>query len=156
MLTYLNNGDKIQWHQNVLKSAQGKKLVVPFSDKNICQFLFANICGEDRDIIDYLTVCNNYHTLVLKNIPQMTSKDLPQLKKFILLVDELYEHKVKLICSSDVPMNELFVPDENTPKDDILAFNRTLKRLEEMQTRSYLQKLHPLQKKKTFNFSFLN
>lgn len=106
MLTYLNNGDKIQWHHNVLKSAQGKKLVVPFSDKymisiscwssdrNICQFLFANICGEDRDIIDYLTVCNNYHTLVLKNIPQMTSKDLPQLKKFILLVDELYEHKV--------------------------------------------------------------
>ena len=86
--------------------------------------------------------------MVLKNIPVFTMNSMTHLRRFITLVDELYQYKVKLICTTEAPLPKLFQLDRNSVLDEVFASDRTISRLEEMQTVHYLQTLHFLQKPK--------
>ena len=86
--------------------------------------------------------------MVLKNIPVFTMDSLTELRRFITLVDELYQYKVKLICTTEAPLAKLFQLNRESALAEVFACDRTLSRLEEMQSNHYLQTLHFLQKPK--------
>ena len=86
--------------------------------------------------------------MVLKNIPVFTMNSMTELRRFITLVDELYQYKVKLICTTEAPLSKQFQLNRDSVLDEVFACDRTISRLEEMQTVHYLQTLHFLQKPK--------
>jgi cell division protein ZapE len=95
-------------------------------------FSFAQLCGEPKGARDYLTLASQIDTLVLTHIPQFTSEKQNESRRFITLIDILYDYKVTLICSAEVAIDDLYLNGKN--KAD---FERTRSRLIEMQSTHY-------------------
>lgn len=97
-------------------------------------FDFATLCGGPRSQNDYLEIASRFHTVLLSGVPQMTPAMSSPARRFVWLVDVLYDRKTKLLLSADV------LPDLLYP-EGILAneFLRTASRLREMQTRQYME-----------------
>ena len=96
-------------------------------------FDFAVLCGGPRSQNDYLEIAAQFHTVLVSNIPQMSAGQANEARRFTWLVDVLYDHRVKLIVSADVPAEELYVAGALQKE-----FARTVSRLHEMQSREYL------------------
>ncbi|MES2831195.1 MAG: cell division protein ZapE [Pseudomonadota bacterium] len=96
-------------------------------------FDFATLCGGPRSQNDYLELASRFHTVVLSAVPQMSASMSSQARRFTWLIDVLYDHKVKLIMSAEVPADELYT-------EGMLAneFHRTVSRIIEMQSSQYL------------------
>lgn len=96
-------------------------------------FDFATLCGGPRSQNDYLELANQFHTVFLSGVPRMSAGMSSEARRFTWLVDVLYDHKVKLIVSAEVPPQELYTAG-------VLAneFQRTVSRLIEMQSEIYL------------------
>ncbi len=96
-------------------------------------FDFKTLCGGPRSMNDYLELATQFHTLMLSNVPQMAPRQASEARRFTWLVDVLYDRRVKLVISAEVPPDELYL-------DGPLAheFPRTISRLHEMQSAQYL------------------
>jgi cell division protein ZapE len=96
-------------------------------------FDFAVLCGGPRSHNDYLEIAAQFHTVLLSNIPQMSATQASEARRFTWLVDVLYDQRVNLLASAEVPPEQLY-------KSGALAgeFARTASRLLEMQSRDYL------------------
>jgi cell division protein ZapE len=96
-------------------------------------FDFKTLCGGPRSQNDYLELAQQFHTVLLAGVPQMPPRLASEARRFTLLVDVLYDRRVKLIVSAAVPPEALY-------EDGPLAheFPRTVSRLLEMQSASYL------------------
>jgi len=105
--------------------------------EGIIWFDFAEMCEQPRSQYDYMEISKIYHTLLLSNVKQMGQGNDDAARRFIALVDEFYERKVKLIISAQVPMEQLYT-------EGILSFEfrRCLSRLQEMQSHDYLALPH--------------
>lgn len=103
----------------------------------IIWFEFSELCESMRSQYDYMELSKIYHTLLLSNVKQMGQGNDDAARRFIALIDEFYERKVKLIISAAVPMEQLYT-------DGILSFEfkRCLSRLQEMQSQDYLALAH--------------
>ena len=97
---------------------------------------FDELCKRALGAADYLTIANEFHTVLIANIPRLTAEIRDQVRRFVTLIDALYEHNVKLICTAVVPAEEL------TFKDRHFDFKRTRSRLIEMQSEKYFQLEH--------------
>jgi cell division protein ZapE len=95
-------------------------------------FSFTDLCGKPKGARDYLTLAAQIDMLVLTDIPQLTAEKHNEARRFITLIDVLYDYKVILICSSEVAIDELYCNGKN--KND---FERTRSRLIEMQSIHY-------------------
>jgi cell division protein ZapE len=111
----------------------GRSLHVPKSLKGVAVFSFKRLCGEARGAADYLAIARRYHTIILVGIPRMGPENRNEAARFVTLIDELYEHKVKLLAAADAPPDELYVAG-----DGAFEFARTASRLIEMQSEDYL------------------
>jgi cell division protein ZapE len=100
-------------------------------------FEFAEICDGPRSQQDYIELSRCYHTVLVSNVPQFTGLMENQARRFIALVDEFYDRRVKLIVSAAVPIAELYAG-----KRLRFEFQRTRSRLEEMQSHDYLAAAH--------------
>ena len=98
---------------------------------------FQELCGEPLGAADYLAIADRYHTLILDEIPCMGEELQSEAKRFVTLIDALYEAKVNLICSADVPPERLYVAGEGA-----FEFERLVSRLMEMQSADYLALAH--------------
>jgi cell division protein ZapE len=96
-------------------------------------FDFQTLCCGPRSQNDYLEIANQFHTVILSGVPYMPPKMTNEARRFIWLIDVLYDHKIKLIMSAEVP-----APDLYTEGQIIAEFSRTVSRLIEMQSRDYL------------------
>ncbi len=85
----------------------GRELTVPVSNKGVCWFTFADLCERDKGAADYVSVSQHYHTVILQNVPKLNSARKNHAKRFITLIDELYEHKTRLICSCEVGSSKI-------------------------------------------------
>ncbi|MCZ6499965.1 MAG: cell division protein ZapE [Gammaproteobacteria bacterium] len=103
----------------------------------IAWFNFGALCDGPRSQNDYLELARGFHTILVSGVPAMDSADNDRARRFIALVDELYDHKVKLILSAAVPAERLYQSDRLA-----FEFRRTVSRLAEMQTHAYLGQPH--------------
>jgi len=96
-------------------------------------FDFKQLCGGPRSQNDYLELATQFHTVLLSDVPQMSPRLASEARRFTWLVDVLYDRRVKLIMSAEVPPEELYT-------DGPLAheFPRTASRLNEMQSTEFL------------------
>jgi cell division protein ZapE len=96
-------------------------------------FDFKTLCGGPRSQNDYLEIASRFHAVILDGVPQMPPRMASEARRFTWLVDVLYDRRVKLIVSAEVPPEQLYL-------DGPLAheFPRTVSRLNEMQSAEYL------------------
>lgn len=96
-------------------------------------FDFATLCGGPRSQNDYLEIASLFHTVVLSGVPRMGANMASEARRFVWLVDVLYDRRIKLIVSAACPPETLYAEGAMAGE-----FNRTVSRLVEMQSREYL------------------
>ncbi|MCB5943766.1 cell division protein ZapE [Acidocella sp. KAb 2-4] len=116
---------------------QGRSLTVPLAAAGTARFDFHALCGVPLGPGDYLTLATHYHTLVIDGIPRLSPDNFDEARRFVTLVDALYEHRVKLYASATAYPDELYRSGEGAR-----IFERTASRLEEMQSETYLALPH--------------
>ncbi len=116
---------------------QGRKLFVPKASKGAAVFSFKRLCANPLGAADYLAIARGYHTVFIVAIPKMTREMRNEAKRFVILIDALYENGVKLICSAEAPPGELYPAGDGS-----FEFARTASRLIEMQSEDYLKRGH--------------
>ena len=112
----------------------------------IAWFGFHELCAGPRGKPDYIELGRRYHTIVISGVPRFTGADADMLRRFVWLVDEFYDRRVKLMLGAAVPVSEL-VADAADSDGFQAHLNASLKerlasRLTEMQTRQYLSLPH--------------
>ena len=112
---------------------QGRKLIFPNTARGVLRTDFETLCDSNRGPADYLTIAQAFHTVILGEVPQMGPESRNAAKRFVTLIDALYETRTKLIMSAAVEPNVLY--DEG---DGAFEFERTASRLMEMRTEEYL------------------
>jgi cell division protein ZapE len=118
-------------------SVNGRTLEIPMASDDCAYASFADLCAKPLGPADYLAVASRYDVLFLSRIPRMSREMRNEAKRFVTLIDALYEHKVKLICSAERPAEELY-----SEGDGAFEFERTISRLHEMQSEEYLGEAH--------------
>lgn len=112
----------------------GRKVMLTAIHGDIALTSFDELCVQALGSADYTEIAREFSTVILGGIPKLSAEKRNEAKRFIALIDALYEHKVKLICTAEVPAQELY-----TEGDGAFEFRRTVSRLIEMQSESYLQ-----------------
>jgi cell division protein ZapE len=115
----------------------GRKLVVPQAAEGVARFDFDQLCGQALGAGDYLALATHYHALVLDGVPRLSPENYDRARRFIVLIDALYDHRVKLVASAEAMPDQLYERGEGAK-----AFERTASRLEEMQSQDYLALPH--------------
>ncbi len=115
----------------------GRLLEHQFCAEDTVWFSFGELCETTRSQNDYLELARLFNTLILTDIRQMDETDDDVARRFVLLIDVLYDHQVKLICSAAVCADELY-----SGKRLQFEFERTSSRLLEMQSQDYLARAH--------------
>ncbi|MBR1125478.1 AFG1 family ATPase [Bradyrhizobium lablabi] len=118
---------------------KGRKLHVPCSSHGVARFSFADICEKPLAASDYLRLARDYHTLLIDHIPVMDYAERNAAKRFISLIDTLYDNGVKLMASAEADPVSLYVATEGVEANE---FKRTSSRLIEMSSESYLALPH--------------
>jgi cell division protein ZapE len=117
---------------------KGRLLHVPCSAHGVARFSFADLCEQPLAASDYLRLARDYHTLMIDHIPVMDA-DRNAAKRFIALIDALYDNGVKLMASSDTDPLSLYRATDGFEANE---FKRTSSRLIEMSSESYLAQAH--------------
>lgn len=113
---------------------QGRRVLVPEQARGVARFTFAELCARPLGAADYLALAARYHTLIVKGVPKLTPDKRNEARRFVMLVDVLYDNRRRLICSAEAP------PDRLYPEGDgSFEFARTVSRLMEMQSADYLR-----------------
>ena len=115
----------------------GRKIPTHRRGNGVIWFDFAALCGPPRSQNDYLEIARDYHTVLLSEIPKMTSHQASEARRFTWLIDVFYDHKVKLIFGADCAPEELYT--EGTHASE---FTRTVSRITEMRSKEYLSLPH--------------
>ncbi len=115
----------------------GRRLAVPLAAAGVARFDFSALCGAPLGAGDYLALATHFHALVLDEVPLLSPDNYDEARRFIVLVDALYDHRVKLVASADAMPDQLYRRGEGAQ-----AFERTASRLEEMQSQDYLALAH--------------
>lgn len=115
----------------------GRTLEVPQAARGVARFDFETLCGRPLGPADYLAIATHFHTLLLDGIPRLGPENFDKARRFITLVDALYEHRVKLVASAEAVPDLLYERGENAA-----MFARTASRLNEMQSKDWLSLPH--------------
>ncbi|QFT97815.1 AFG1-like ATPase [Roseovarius sp. THAF8] len=106
-----------------------REVEIPAFHNGVARATFYDLCGRPLGPADYLALAQAARVLVLENIPQLSRSNFNEAKRFVTLIDALYEAKVKLICSAAAAPEYLYVEGEGS-----FEFERTASRLREMQS----------------------
>jgi len=118
--------------KNHVININDRQIITQMHADNMVWFAFADLCDGPRSVEDYIQLAKLYDSIILSNTPIFDEHNQDSARRFIELIDELYDRKVKLIMSAVTDVQHLFVAGPNC-----LAFERTLSRLIEMQTIEY-------------------
>jgi cell division protein ZapE len=120
-------------------SIKGRNLHVPCSSHGVARFGFADICEQPLAASDYLRLARDYHTIMIDRIPVMDYPERNAAKRFITLIDTLYDNGVKLMASAAADPLSLYLASDGVEANE---FKRTSSRLIEMGSESYLAQAH--------------
>ncbi len=118
---------------------KGRVLHVPCSAHGVARFSFADLCEMPLAASDYLRLAHDYHTILVDRVPVMDHAGRNAAKRFISLIDTLYDNAVKLMASAEADPVSLYLADEGVEANE---FKRTASRLIEMSSESYLALPH--------------
>jgi cell division protein ZapE len=118
---------------------KGRTLRVPCSSHGVARFSFAELCEKPLAASDYLRLAHDYHTILVDRIPVMDYGERNAAKRFISLIDTLYDNAVKLMASAAADPVSLYLAAEGVEANE---FKRTSSRLIEMSSESYLALPH--------------
>lgn len=117
----------------------GRKLAVPQAVGHVARFGFADLCRKPLGPNDFLAIAENFHTVVVDDVPVMTQDDRNAAKRFITFIDACYDQNVKLVVSAAATPTALYT---GAIGRETFEFDRTASRLIEMQSHSYLALPH--------------
>jgi len=119
---------------------KGRQVPVPRQAHGIARFTFSDLCEKPLGASDYLAIAHTFHTVMLDRIPVMKGLDKRnEAKRFITLIDALYDNQVKLVASAGAEPNRLYLSESGTEE---FEFHRTASRLIEMRSDEYLALPH--------------
>ncbi|MBO0662237.1 cell division protein ZapE [Jiella sp. MQZ9-1] len=118
-------------------SVKGRTIPVPRAGNGAARFAFGDLMKRPLGGEDFLAIAKRFHTLIVENVPVMTEAERNEAKRFITLVDTLYDAGRRLVVSADVPANALYQGKSGT---EAFEFERTASRLFEMRSKEYLEK----------------
>ena len=120
-------------------AVKGRRLRIPRAAMGVARFFFHDLCEQPLGASDYLRICHEFHTLIIDRIPVMGFEQRNAAKRFIILIDTLYDHAVKLVASAAAEPDALYTGSEGYEANE---FKRAASRLIEMRSRSYLALPH--------------
>ncbi len=120
--------------QQDMLAVQGRTTQFTLYNQSIGRFSFAELCHANMGPADYLAIAKRLDTVILTDIPALAAEQRNEAKRFITLIDALYEHRVKLICTAAVPPEAIYAQGDGS-----FEFQRTVSRLAEMQSDPYVQ-----------------
>jgi cell division protein ZapE len=120
-------------------AVKGRKVPVPCAAMGVARFSFHDLCGRPLAASDYLRVAHEFHSIVLDRIPAMDFSGRNEAKRFIILIDTLYDNAVKLVASAEAEPDALYSAEDGYEAQE---FKRTASRLIEMRSQSYLALPH--------------
>jgi cell division protein ZapE len=118
---------------------KGRVIHVPHAAMGAARFAFHDICGIPLAAADYLKIAHEFHTLLIDHIPVMDYARRNEAKRFIILIDTLYDYGVKLVASAAAEPTDLYTGENGY---EVLEFSRTASRLIEMRSEDYLALPH--------------
>jgi cell division protein ZapE len=118
---------------------KGRTVHVPRAFMGVARFTFHDLCEAPLAAADYLRIAHEYHTVILDHVPVMNFDTRNAAKRFIILIDTLYDMNVKLIASAAAEPDALYKADEGFEAQE---FRRTASRLIEMRSQAYLARPH--------------
>jgi cell division protein ZapE len=112
---------------------KGRELRAPLAAMGLARFTFAELCEAPLGTVDYLALAHQFHTVFLDGIPVLAPERRDVARRFVNLIDTLYDNRVGLVASAAAE------PDGLYPAGDVhFLFERTASRLIEMRTEEYL------------------
>jgi len=123
--------------QSCTITVQGRAVPVPREAAGVAWFAFEDLCAQPLGAADYLALAAQFHTLLIEKVPQLSSAKRNEAKRFVTLIDALYEAKTKLVMSAAAEPEALY-PEG----DGAFEFERTASRLMEMRSELYLAAAH--------------
>lgn len=118
---------------------KGRQLTLAKTADGMAWASFDELCANALGAEDYNCLAQEFHTLFLTHIPILTPDHRNEARRFVHLVDALYEHRTRLICSADASPQEIYQSGDGS-----FEFQRTISRLIEMQSTAYLGATHKL------------
>ena len=115
----------------------GRALRIPQAAGGVARFEFHALCDTALGAGDYLAIATHFHAVLIDAVPRLSPDNYDAARRFIVLIDALYDHRVKLVASADAVPDELYQSGEGAK-----AFERTASRLIEMQSQEYLALPH--------------
>jgi cell division protein ZapE len=118
-------------------TVQGRRLDVPRQAAGVAWFEFEELCDRPLGAADYLAIATHFNTVLIDCVPTMSPDQRDQARRFATLIDALYEHRVNVVIAAAA------APDRLYPSGDgSFEFERTVSRLNEMQSIDYLTRPH--------------
>jgi protein AFG1 len=134
----------------------GRDVVVKQAVGGVCRYTFRDLCGTAMSVADYSEIAKNFHTMFLEDVPRLAAGNSDTKRRFISLLDELYQYKVKLYVLADAAPERLEMPPEGSELaradsneesayagqlinsgEDMFQMRRCVSRLQEMRSREY-------------------
>ena len=118
-------------------TVMGRAFTIPIAAKGVARFAFETLCGAALGAGDYLALATGFHTVILDDIPRLSPDNYDKARRFITLIDTLYDQRVKLVASAEAQPDQLYRRGENAK-----MFERTASRLDEMQSDDWWEEPH--------------
>ena len=118
---------------------KGRTVTVPEAAHGVARFAFADLCEQPLGAGDYLKIAHTFHTVLVDRIPVLRDEDRSAARRFINLIDALYDNNVKLVASAAAEPAQLFALSTGYEQ---FAAERTASRLIEMRSSDYLAAPH--------------
>jgi len=114
---------------------KGHEVKIPQAAAGAARFTFEDLCARPLGASDYIALADRYHTIFIDGVPKLSEKSRNEAKRFITLIDTLYDHGIRLFVSAEAEPEELMQAKKGT---EAFEFDRAASRLFEMQSRDYL------------------
>jgi cell division protein ZapE len=118
---------------------KGRDLIIAQAHEGVARVSFDDLCNKPLGSADYLAIAHRFHTVFIDNIPIMNEAQRNEAKRFMILIDALYDHRVKVIASAQSTPEKLYTAAFGA---EVFEFARTVSRLMEMRSTAYLALPH--------------
>ncbi len=117
-------------------TVKGRQVAVPRAAGDAARFSFSDLCAKPLGARDFLAIAGRFSTVFIDHVPVLGEAHRNEVKRFILLIDTLYDHHARLVVSAAAPPAALYAGGRGT---EAFEFDRTVSRLMEMQSRDWLE-----------------